>query len=375
MCQRTNAYPHSVKWWVFVCWMSIKWKQWVSVAINVGSRNSVCVPKRKENRRNIEHIKCVFGESAPNRFKCAKFPSLFDTSTVASLHAFSMALLPFPYNGYCFSLLLSILCTSYLSRLTRRQYSTSLCAILKINLPSCGVSMYIVCAHCWQWYGQMSTHSHLLPPPSHHIASAVQWMATTAIHNHIGSRIYGPYGGKNKPFKMHSITVTHSPIIARWFDEQINTTASWFLSLSHSMHISFTLPYRERMTRTKGEREKKTLHFNIESCGVTLLKPKVHLEIKTHIPINRENAHWNSIRSNQSQLQSLFITSMCSISLPSLHFARQFVFFFISSLMINFYYLPRELSSHFWPVIVDGPFHIHFKSAAATFEMKSNRIE
>lgn len=43
--------------------------------------------------------------------------------------------------------------------------------------------------------------------------------------------------------------------------------------------------------------------------------------------------------------------------------------------MINFYYLPRELSSHFWPVIVDGPFHIHFKSAAATFGMKWNQIE
>lgn len=170
-------------------------------------------------------------------------------------------ILPPRYNGYCFSLLLSILCTSYLSRLTRRQYSASLCAILKINLPSCGVSMYIVCAHCWQWYGQMSTHSHLLPlppPPSHHIVSAVQWMATTAIHNHIGSRIYGPYGGKNKPFKMHSITVTHSPIIARWFDEQINTTASWFLFLSLNAYL-----VHSSISRTNDENERREREKNV----------------------------------------------------------------------------------------------------------------
>lgn len=114
------------------------------------------------------------------------------------------------------------------------------------------------------------------------------------------------------------------------------------LSLSHSIHSLFHI-----------EKMKKKRYILISNRGVTL-RTKVHLEEKkSHFPINRENAHWNS--SNQSQLQSLFITSMCSSLFHSL-------LFFFRSHNIKFYYLPRELSSHSWPVCVYvGPFHIHIE--------------
>lgn len=187
---------------------------------------------------------------------------------------------------------------------------------------------------CWQWYGQISTHICY----RHHIISVSNSNNRKfTITSYTFMTLY--YSRKKSHLKCIWLLLhTHRLLL----DDSMNKLTQLLLALSR--FLFFTRYVCSSISR---ERREKKRYILISNHGATL-RTKVHLEKrkKSHFPINRENAHWNS--SNQSQLQSLFITSMCF----HLSFTR---------IILNFITYRASCLPILGLCVWVGPFHIHFE--------------
>lgn len=256
--------------------MSRAENQYVCVCVSL-CRNET--ENNGNNRRNIEHInmseKCMFvrvhiivsNVQSFHRFVYKyTYKIVYHFNFCISVCAFSTQLPATSLNLLYVATTMQWLLLFLMPPIRCTTFQSKSAIFRNFEKLICQAAVYLctLWAHCWQWYGQISTHRYICYRSHcrrrHHDISyrLVMNSNNRNLQSHRTHRTIH-MGGKNKPFKIHSITVTHSPIIARWFDEQINTTASWFRFLTR---YTFALPYRVK--------EKKTLHFNIESHGVIL---------------------------------------------------------------------------------------------------------